>query len=254
MKNKIVFGQDVEFSYGNNKVLDGVNFNIEEEDFVGIIGPNGSAKSTLLKLILGILKPDKGIIELFGERVDKFTDFEKIGYISQNVRDFNQMFPATVEEIIGINILPRKGMFKGWKTKNDIKIKNALEIVDMGKFTKDKIGNLSGGQKQRVFIARALVNNPRVLFMDEPLVGVDQDSQRNFYKIMEVLNKEHGITLVMISHDIGVMTEKANKILYLNNGKVYCHDSGECDCGNMLKYIYTDNMNILLHDHGQGDG
>ncbi len=256
MKKKIVVGKNIEFSYGNNKVLDDVSFHIDEGDFVGIIGPNGSAKSTLLKLMLGLLKPDQGTIELFGERIDKFTDFQKIGYISQNVRDFNQMFPATVEEIIGINISPRKGMFKGLKTEKKVKVEKALKIVGMDKFSKDKIGNLSGGQKQRVFIARALVNNPKVLFMDEPLVGVDQDSQRSFYKLMDVLNKEHGISLVMISHDIGVISKKVNKIFCLSNGKVYCHDSGKCDCSNMLKDIYTDNMSILLHHHdsGQGDG
>lgn len=253
MKKTIISGKNIEFSYGNNKVLDDVNFNIEEGDFVGIIGKNGSAKSTLLKLILGLLQPDKGTIELFGERIDRFTDFEKIGYISQNVRDFNQMFPATVEEIIGVNISSTKGKFKRSNTESEEKVRKALEIVGMDKFRKKKIGALSGGQKQRIFIARALVNNPEALFMDEPLVGVDEDSQKSFYKLMNMLNKDHGISLVMISHDIGVITKNANKLFYLNDGKIYCHDSNKCECSNMLKYIYTDNMKILLQDHEQED-
>jgi zinc transport system ATP-binding protein len=249
MKEKIVVVNNLSFSYGINKVLDNVSFYIEEGDFVGIIGTNGSAKSTLLKLILGLLKPDQGTIKLLNKNINEFKNFEEIGYISQNVRDFNQMFPATVEEIVAANLYLKRGLFSRLKEEDNLKVEEALKIVEMEKFKKRKIGNLSGGQKQRVFIARALVNNPKILFMDEPLVGVDLDSQTKFYNLMEKLNKNHGITLIMVSHDIGAISKKVNKILCLGDGKVYCHDSNKCKCGNILSDIYIKNMDILFHNH-----
>ncbi len=249
MKEKIISVDNLNFSYGKNKVLEDVSFYIEKGDFVGIIGPNGSAKSTLLKLMLGLIKPDKGTIKLFDKQINEFKDFEKIGYISQNARDFNQMFPATVEEVVAANLYSKGGLFKRLRRGDYIKIEKALKIVEMESLKKRKIGNLSGGEKQRVFIARALVDNPKIIFMDEPLVGVDLDSQTRFYNLMDKLNKEYGITLVMVSHDIGVISKKVNRILCLSNGKVYCHNSNKCGYGEMLSGVYGESMNILFHEH-----
>ena len=249
MDKYIVTVDNLSFSYGPNKVLEDVSFKIKEGDFVGIIGPNGSAKSTLLKLMLGLLKPDKGSIKLFGKPVGKFNDYKRIGYISQNVRDFNQMFPATVEEIVGANLYLKRSLFNRLKKEDYVKIEKALQIVEMEEFGKRKIGNLSGGQKQRVFIARALVNNPEILFMDEPLVGVDLDSQNRFYNLMARLNKDYNMTLIMVSHDVGVISKKVNRIFCLSKGKVYGHNSNQSICLDTFKDTFGDNMNILFHDH-----
>lgn len=249
MKEKIITVDNLSFSYGENKVLDNINFYIDEGDFVGIIGSNGSAKSTLLKLILGLLKPNEGNIKIFGKDINEFKDYDKIGYIPQNVRDFNQMFPATVEEVVASNLYSKKGLFKSFKKEDYHKIEHVLEIVHMEGVKNKRIGNLSGGQKQRVFIARALVNSPKILFMDEPLVGVDVNSQNKFYSLMEEINKKHNITLVMISHDIGIISQKVNRILCLNNGNLYCHDSNNCQCADLLNKAYGENMNILFHEH-----
>ncbi|NLW23357.1 MAG: ABC transporter ATP-binding protein [Tissierellia bacterium] len=249
MKEKVVIVENLSFSYGKNKVLDDINLYIEEGDFVGIIGPNGSAKSTLIRLILGLLKPDRGTIKLFNRPIDEFKDFHKIGYIPQYARDFNPMFPATVEEVIGANIQSMKKSFKRMGKEEKDKIDQVLKIVEIEDLKKQKIGNLSGGQKQRVFIARALVNNPRILFMDEPLVGVDLESQNRFYKLMDRLNKEHNITLVMISHDIGVIYDKVNRIICMSKGKAYGHDLNKCQPIDIVREIYGENMNLLFHDH-----
>ncbi|MCF6465719.1 metal ABC transporter ATP-binding protein [Clostridium sp. Cult2] len=249
MDKYIVKVDNLSFSYDSNKVLENVSFSIQEGDFVGIIGPNGSAKSTLLKLMVGLLKPDEGSIKLLGKPIEKFNDYKSIGYISQNVRDFNQMFPATVEEVVAANLYLNRGLFNKLKKEDNMKIDKALQIVEMEEFKKRKIGNLSGGQKQRVFIARALVNNPKILFMDEPLVGMDLDSQNKFYNLMDILNKDYNITLVMISHDIGVISKKVNRILCLSKGKVYGHNSNQSICIDMFKDVYGENMNILFHNH-----
>ncbi|NLY66674.1 MAG: ABC transporter ATP-binding protein [Tissierellia bacterium] len=248
MKKKIVEVKNVSFSYGDNKVLENVSLYIEEGDFVGIIGPNGSAKSTLLKLMVGLLKPDSGNIYLFNKPINEFKNYNKIGYISQNAREFNKMFPATVEEVVAANIYTKGILPKRIKREEREKIDEALNIVDMDKYKERKIGNLSGGQKQRVFIARALINNPRILFMDEPLVGVDIESQNKFYSLLNKINEEFNITLIMVSHDIGVISNKVNKLFCLSNGKVYKHDLNK-DMKINLKDIYGENMNILFHRH-----
>lgn len=248
MKRKIVEINNISFSYGNNKVLDNVSLYIEEGDFVGIIGPNGSAKSTLLKLMVGLLKADSGSISLFNKPINEFSQFNKVGYLSQTVREFNNMFPATVEEVVAANIHANNRFNKKQKIEYRNRIEEVLKIVEMDKFKERKIGNLSGGQKQRVFIARALVNNPKILFMDEPLVGVDVESQNKFYNLLDKINKEFNITLVMISHDIGTISRKVNRVFCLSNGKVYEHDLRNSRSIN-LKDIYGENMNMLFHKH-----
>lgn len=245
---KIVEVNNLTFSYGKNKVIDNISCYVREGDYAGIIGPNGSAKSTLMKVMLGLLKPDSGEIKLFGEDVKKLNKYEEIGYISQNVRDFNRMFPATVEEIVSLN--SSGSIFK----KEDMnKVKKALEIVDMYEFKDRKIGNLSGGQKQRVFIARAIVNDPKLLFMDEPLVGVDVESQDRFYKLMHKLNEEYNMTLIMVSHDIDIVARKANRLLCMDKGNLYSHNSEQCDCVEKVKEIYGESMDLLLKEHEEGE-
>lgn len=248
MKEKIVNIKNLSFSYGDNKVLDNVSLFIEEGDFVGIIGANGSAKSTLLKLMVGLLKADSGTVELFGKPIEKFAEFNRIGYLSQTAREFNNMFPATVEEVISASLYANEGLLGRFKRKNYDRIDEVLKIVEMDSFKKRKIGNLSGGQKQRVFIARALVNKPDILFMDEPMVGVDVESQNKFYSLLDRLNKEYNITLVMISHDIGVISQKVNRIFRLSNGRVYEHDLKNSK-NISLNNIYGENMNMLYHQH-----
>ncbi len=250
MDSYMVSVENVSFSYGRNKVLDNVSLYIEEGDFAGIIGPNGSAKTTLIKLMVGLLKPDKGCIKILGENIEDFKDFHKIGYISQNVRDFNQMFPATVEEVVGAGFNAKRGFISRNKRDDRRKIDEVLKKVEMIDYKKWKVGNLSGGQKQRVFIARALINNPKILFMDEPLVGVDFDSQNKFYSLLDKLKRDYNITIVMVSHDIGIISEKVNKLFCLSNGKVYNHDlTKDIDGAGILKSLYGENVKLLLHKH-----
>lgn len=249
MGEKIVSVKNLYFSYGNNRVLEDVSFDIEKGDFVGIIGPNGSAKSTLMKLMIGLLKPEKGNIKLFGTDIDKFKKFNRIGYISQSAREFNTKFPATVEEIVGANLYEKMGFFKIGNKNIYENVHRSLKVVEMDAYSDRLIGNLSGGQKQRIFIARALVNNPEILFMDEPLVGVDIESQNRFYDLMGKLNIKYNITLVMVSHDIGVISKKVNKILCLGNGKLYVHDSKNVELSDVIVETYGKNMDVLDHDH-----
>lgn len=244
MQEKIVEFENISFSYGKNEVLDNINFYIEKGDFIGIIGPNGSAKSTLMKVMIGILKPDKGRVRLFNEDIKDFKDFTKVGCISQNVRDINPRFPATVEEIVESNLYSQLGFLKISNKNIKEKTYEVLRIVGMEEYKDTLIGKLSGGQKQRVFIARSLINNPEILFMDEPLVGVDIGSQKKFYSLMDKLNKDYNITLAMVSHDIGTIKNRANKIFVLGNKKLYVHDSDKIKSEDLLKEIYNDDLKV----------
>lgn len=161
MKRKIVEIKNLSFSYGNNKVLDNISLYIEEGDFVGIIGPNGSAKSTLLKLMVGLLKSDSGSIRLFNKPIEEFNEFHKIGYLSQTAREFNNMFPATVEEVVEANLYANSRFIKRLKKEDKDKIDKVLKIVEMDRFKERKIGNLSGGQNKGYLLQERLLIIPK---------------------------------------------------------------------------------------------
>ncbi|HZK37792.1 MAG TPA: metal ABC transporter ATP-binding protein [Clostridia bacterium] len=246
---KVLDVKDVYFAYSKKHVLEDVNLAVFRGDFLGIVGPNGSAKTTLIKIILGILKPQKGTVVLLNSPIERFNQWNKIGYISQRVKDFNIAFPATVEEIVGANLYSQMGFLKFLNKEHKMKIRDALDIVNMSGYQNHLIGNLSGGQQQRVFIARTLVSDPEIIFMDEPLTGVDVQSQEQFYGLMEKLNKDLKITLVMVSHDIGVITNKANRVACVGDKKVCVHPSEDFDKEGHIKKVYGKDLSILHHRH-----
>lgn len=204
------------YRYDKENVLENINLIIDEGDFVGIVGPNGSGKSTLIKLILHLLKKQVGEISLFGKSIERFKDWEKIGFVSQKANSFNSGFPATVYEVVASGLTKKIGLFR-YFTKNDYqKVQDAIAAVGMEQFTRRNIGELSGGQQQRVFIARALVSDPSLLILDEPTVGVDRKNVQTFYDMLEHLNKNLGITLMLVTHDIVSIMDKVTHVASLN--------------------------------------
>lgn len=220
MSEVIVKLDRLSFGYDRKIILNNISFEIEKKDYISIVGANGSAKSTLLKLILGFLKPNKGSIEIFETSIENFSEWSKIGYLPQNARNFNVRFPATVEEIVSSCQYSQMGKFKILNRKIRRNTLSALEAVNMIGFKSSLIGNLSGGQQQRIFLARLLVNNPEIIFMDEPMIGVDSKSQDAFFDIIERLNQDYDITIVMVTHDADVLKHRANKVFHLDNGKI----------------------------------
>ncbi len=206
----IIEVKDVSFSYDDHKVLHDINLCVHRGDYLGVVGPNGGGKSTLIKLILGLLKPSSGEILIFGEPVNKLRDKRRIGYVAQKVTNFDPVFPITAGEVVGLG-----------KNADPENIKWALEIVEMQKYANRLIGELSGGQQQRIFIARALAQKPEIIFLDEPTTGIDASSQKEFLDFIEKLNKKLDITLILISHDINIVTEQASEIAYVNKTLTY---------------------------------
>lgn len=247
---KVVAVSNLSFGYDQELVLKDINLEIFKGDYLGIVGPNGSAKSTLIKLLIKNLKPNNGTIKLFGEDIEDFKEWGKIGYVAQKATAFNTSFPATVEEMVGVNLFSSIGLFKPIKRKHMDKVYEALSIVGMQDLSKRLIGNLSGGQQQKVFIARTLVSSPELIFLDEPTVGIDLKSQGEFYQLMKKLNQELNMTIVMVSHDIGAVTENVNKVACMGNKTLIEHQQ----CCNIpfseiLTQFYGDKMKLLVHHH-----
>lgn len=259
--NHIIEVNGLSFAYQGKPILKNIYFTVDEGDFLGIIGPNGSGKSTLVKLMLKILTPDQGEIKIMGKPVQKFDEWPKIGYVSQKANSFNGDFPATVREIVGVNLTARTGIF-GKKPKDyDEKVSGALKQVGMQDYSEKRIGRLSGGQQQRVFIARALVSDPEIMFLDEPTVGIDAESEEALYCLLARLNQELGITIIMVTHDIGAITVHANKLICLGEGGMTVHDVHEPITEEKLSGLYGYGVHLHGHDcmnckhrRGSGDG
>ncbi|MHA6259479.1 metal ABC transporter ATP-binding protein [Sporosarcina sp. CAU 1771] len=216
MKNILIELDDVAFRYEHTTVLENITLNVRQGEFWALIGPNGSGKSTLINIILGLLKPDSGSIKLFGAPIETFKQRERIGYVSQKSNSFNSGFPATVLEVVRSGLTRKKGLFVSFKKNDDKKVLSALKIVGMDRFASRNIGELSGGQQQRVFIARALVGDPELLVMDEPTVGIDQQNVNSFYTMLNELNRDHGIAILLVTHEIDLVTDLATHVACLN--------------------------------------
>ncbi|MEY9973713.1 zinc transport system ATP-binding protein [Lysinibacillus sp. RC46] len=216
MKKSLIDIENVSFQYDYTQVLKNISFRVEEGDFLALLGPNGSGKSTLLKIILGLLKPMSGEIKLFGEPSSTFKHREWIGYVSQKSNAFNSGFPATVQEVVKSGLSKKLGLFKRPGRDAKEKVLEALKAVGMEAFINRNIGELSGGQQQRVFIARALVSEPRLLILDEPTVGIDHENVQSFYDMLAKLNREQGITMILVTHDVDTVSNRISHVACLN--------------------------------------
>jgi len=192
---------DVTFGYDGRPVIEGLDFSVLERDFVALIGSNGAGKTTLLKMIVGLLKPDRGSIELFGEPASRFSRRDRIGYVPQK-NQFNPLFPVTVREVVLSGLYGRRNLFRRIGKEDQAKCDDALHAMRIEDLAEKRIGELSGGQQQRAFLARALINNPALLILDEPTVGIDAETQHNFFRMIEHMHRHHRITFIMVSHDL----------------------------------------------------
>ncbi len=242
--------KNVRFSYEKEKAVKDVSLKLEKGDFAAFIGPNGSGKSTVIKMLMGELKPDSGRVEVLGKDISRRSDWTEIGYISQEVREFNQSFPATVREIVGSNLYYEMGFFHFLNDRLEEKILRALKLVDMEDFMDRRIGNLSGGQQQRVFIARMMVNDPELILLDEPLSGVDIKTQDEFYRIIGDINSELNKTVIMVSHDVNIISSHANYVVCFEEGHAHLHRDEEFSYDSYLDELRDSSLQIVPdHDH-----
>ncbi len=209
-RKKIIKLENVSYGYDNKEFLKNINLSIYEDDFLGIIGPNGGGKTTLLKLILGLIKPKKGKITVFEKTPEKGR--ESIGYLSQ-FKNIDFDFPITVLEIVLLSKIGKK-IFKQYTKQDKKSAEKALKSLGMWSLRNNKLNELSGGEKQRVFVARAIVNKPKVLLLDEPMSNLDIHIQEEFYNILKQLNKK--IAIVIVDHDLEMLSKYAKEIVCVN--------------------------------------
>ena len=217
--------KNVSFQYENEPVLDNVSYHVDAGEFVTLTGENGAAKSTLVKVTLGILKAKSGTITLAAEDTKKRK--LRIAYVPQQISSFNAGFPSTVLEFVQSGRYPRNGWFKKLNHHDQEHVKVALEAVGMWDYRTKKIGELSGGQKQRIVIARTFASDPDVFVLDEPTVGMDDATTAEFYKLMAHSAHKHGKSVLMVTHDPDSVKAYVDRNVHLakdKKGKFACFD------------------------------
>jgi zinc transport system ATP-binding protein len=232
MSTSLVEIKEMTFSYNSEKVLEDVSLDIRQGDFVAMIGPNGGGKTTLLKLILGLLKPNSGAIRVMGQ--PPLQSAPIIGYLPQDVH-INRSFPITAIDVVLMGLLSPRKRSRRESASDRRRAMEALERLEVAPLAERKIGDLSGGQRQRVFIARALVTNPKLMLLDEPTASIDSKGQVDVFMMLKELNKD--VTFLVVSHDLLVISRYAKSVACVNR-RVHYHDQAEIT-GDMLESMYS---------------
>ncbi len=232
--------QDLWFSYNGNPILKEVNLTINSGDFIAIIGPNGGGKTTLVKLVLGILTPDRGTIRLL-ERPPREAS-SCVGYIPQDIH-VNRGFPISVQDVVRMGRLKGGGGWKRFSKEDRDGVRRALERVEMWKHRLSLMDDLSGGQRQRVFLARALASEPEILFLDEPMASIDAKGKTEFYDFLRELNRT--VTIVFVTHDAMVLTSHAKSVACVNQ-QLFYHNAPEVT-KDMLEMAYHCPVELIAH-------
>jgi zinc transport system ATP-binding protein len=240
MGEHVVEIHQLDFSYNGRPVLESIEFELKKGDFVAMIGPNGGGKTTLLKLILGLIAPDRGSIRVLGTAPRRAS--HRVGYVPQDIH-INKAFPISALDVVLMGKLkPGRGGFRHSRRDRGAAYQ-ALERMAMADHAKRRIGELSGGQIQRVFVARALVTRPELLLLDEPTASIDTRGQQEFYRLLEELNQE--MTIVLVSHDLMAVSPHVKSMACVNR-RFYYHDQAELT-GDMIEEMYSCPVELVAH-------
>jgi len=228
------------------EVLKGVTLKVVRGEFVAVCGPSGSGKTTLLNVILGLVHPQKGSVRLFGNKPDKKGRLE-IGYLPQ-ISHADRSFPVTVLDVVLMGLYNRIGLFrKPDRHSKDIAM-DLLSHVNMAGHAKRPFAVLSGGQQQRVNIARAMASKPKLLVLDEPSTGIDSVAQEDFYELLAKFRNEQGISVIMVSHDIGVITSHTTRVACLNVQLHYHDEPDSCFSTDVARKVFGEDLKVIVHD------
>ncbi|MBL0721397.1 MAG: metal ABC transporter ATP-binding protein [Sulfurovum sp.] len=243
----IISIQDLYYQVGEQKILSNISFDIYQGEYVALLGPNGGGKSTLIKLILGLITPSSGEIYILSIKQKKFKEYYKIGYVPQNVSQADNNFPLSVYETVALGLSSQKSWFSFLTKRDREEIDSVLQRVNITNLKDKNISQLSGGQRQRVMIARALVSQPEILILDEPSTGVDIASQEKFYQFLKRLNIEHNLTIVFITHDLGVIVDDVTNVLAVNQNIIFKGTAKEILSCESVSELYGTKSHIIGH-------
>jgi zinc transport system ATP-binding protein len=239
--------EDVDFAYGAVPVLEGVRLTIGQGEFWGLVGPNGGGKSTLLKLMLGLLRPDRGRIRVLGLPPEQGR--LEVGYVPQ-FATFRRDFPVLVRAVVAMGRLGRAPLVGPWRARNRAVVDRALLEAEAVELAHRPVGSLSGGQLQRVLVARALATEPRILLLDEPTANIDQRGERDVFDLLRKLNER--LTIVVVSHDIGFISQYVGHVACLNR-TLLCHTT-DALTPQALERLYGGPVRAIAHHPGSASG
>lgn len=243
-ENIAVEFKNLDFSYdgSENLVLENINLEVEKGDFACIVGPNGGGKTTLLKLILGLNKPLRGEVRVFGKAPE--NQRQKIGYVPQFSK-FDSNFPVSVLDVVLMGCLSKSFWWGRYSKEQTARAEESLETVGLKDFIHKSFADLSGGQKQRALIARAVMSEPELLLLDEPTASVDVHGTEQFYKMFAEMNKK--FTILIVSHDIGFVSSHVKSVICVRK-TLQIHPVSELS-GDSLKHMYGLDVHLIRHDH-----
>ena len=241
MNREIVTINDLSVAISGTKILDNLSFSVREGEFLGIIGPNGGGKTTLLRVILGLQRPACGSVRVFGN--DPAVSRKRIGYVPQQLF-FDRDFPVTVSEIVLMGRLSSRGLFTRYGREDREMAEHALDMVGMAGLKNRQVGGLSGGELQRILIARALVGQPELLLLDEPTASVDPEMKTTIYDLLD--NLKQTMTIILVTHDTGTISRHVSRIACLNC-RMVMHEQGITR--EKLSGTYRYPVDIVKHNH-----
>lgn len=250
MPVEVVTVHGLSLAYQGADALCDVSFAVEKGSYVGVVGPNGSGKSTLVRCILGLARPDRGGVSLFGAPLESFDQWQRVGYLPQGLQHFNPHFPATVAEVVGLGLLAARRFPRRVGRGDAGAVDRALELMGIGDIRNRLIGELSGGLRQRVLLARALVNEPELLVLDEPTTALDPETRESFYRAISDLNRERETTVILVTHDSGTIGCYASKLLYLDKRLVFYGGFDDFCCSSeMADFFGPSSQHLICHRH-----
>jgi zinc transport system ATP-binding protein len=248
-KQPVIEVERVSISRSGERVITDATFKVFSSDFVGVVGPNGGGKTTLLKATLGLLPRDAGTIRLFGIPVEQFHDWHRVAYVGQDSTNFDQSFPLSVRELVSLGRINGQNLGRRLGSEDWRHVDEMLKLMGIDDLSNKRIGELSGGQKQRVFVAKAMARDPEVLFLDEPVAGVDPETQERFYMKLSNLNRQRGTTILDVSHDLSAVFCRMGKVICVNREVNVADIGDEAAFTTALKKVYGEHFHFVFHEH-----
>ena len=245
----IIEVQGLTVKRGTSEAISNASFIIDKGDYVGVVGPNGGGKTTLVLALLGLLPKESGSVKIMGEDIESFQQWDKVGYVSQFAINFDSQFPLTVRELVGLGRINRSNIGRFRNKEDWAAVKNALDSMNISDLANKHIGQLSGGQRQRAFVAKSLVSEPELLVLDEPVTGFDPINQEKFFMQLSNLNQMKGLTILIVSHDLAAVFCRMSRVLCVNrevHGSVISNRKVPED---ILKKGYGEHFHFAFHKH-----
>jgi zinc transport system ATP-binding protein len=240
-----VVADDLSYSYGTEVAVEGISFELRAGEFAALVGPNGSGKSTLVRLLLGLLPPRTGSVLLFGEDPRRLTERGRLGYVPQR-GVLAPDVPVTVMEVVATGRLARRRWWSRPRAADRDAVAHAIAAVGLTELARRPVTELSGGQQQRVLIARALASDPELLVLDEPIAGVDAESQRQFRDSLVHLVAEHGATVLLVSHELGAVADDLDRVLVMKRSLVFDGTPAELTARGVSLGVHADDLPLWL--------